>query len=397
MHLQCVAAPCGHDVLYPYPSSLGFTTVRLWDTAYWANIEPSRGEFDWSVLDSLISQSTSHGVTSFIFTLGDVPEWASSNPAGECGTSSSGQCYAPDMHSMDDFLTTFVQRECGVVRYYEAWNEPNLADFWRGTDSQLLTIVQHLYSIAKDPRNCGCSDGVCSPGGGANPNEVLTPSVNTISTDSGRQWLANWFAVLDKSGLNADIVSFHGYESQPETMYQDIAWLRSLADAHGLKEAEIWDTEASWGQEQAPDEEQEASWLMRSYLAQAASGVSRFYWYAFGSCSWGALYGPSCGALPDQQQGMREAGIAYGTVSKWLIGATIEGCSSDSEQTWSCTLTRPNGYKALVVWNVGSSRPAKVPEPDFVQYRDWQNTRRSLGTTIAVSPMPILLENESAF
>ena len=177
---------------------------------------------------------------------------------------------------MDDFLATFVQRECGVVSYYEAWNEPNLADFWRGTNSQLLTVVQHLYSIAQDPRNCGCSDGVCSPGGGANPNQVLTPSVNTISTDSGRQWLANWFALLDKSGLNADIVSFHGYESQPETIYVDVAWLRSLADAHGLKEAEIWDTEADWGQEQAPDEEQEASWLMRSYLAQAASGVSRF-------------------------------------------------------------------------------------------------------------------------
>ena len=397
MHVQCVVAPCGDGVLYPYPSGLGFTTVRLWDTTPWAMLEPSRGVFDWSGLDSLVSQATASGVTSFVFTLGGVPAWASSNGSGECGTSTPGQCYPPDIRSMDGFLTTFVQRECGVVRYYEAWNEPNLSDFWRGSDAQLLTIFQHVYSIAKDPANCGCSGGACSPGGGANPNQVLTPSVNTISADSGRQWLANWLALVDKPGPKPDIVSFHGYESQPETVQQDVAWLRSLADAHGLKNAEIWDTEASWGKEQDAAEKTEASWLMRSYVLQAASGLSRFYWYAFGSCSWGALYGPSCGYPPDHQQGMREAGTAYSTMSKWLTGATIEGCSSDDEQTWSCTLTRPNGYKAVMLWNAGSTKQARVPDPVLVQYRDWQDTKSSLGTTVTVSPMPILLENESAF
>jgi hypothetical protein len=271
MHLQCVVSPCANGVIDPYPSTMGFTAIRLWDTTPWSVLEPAADHFDWSRLDSLISEGTSHGVTSFVFTLGSVPAWASPNPTGDCGSSPAGQCYPPSLPVMDSFLTHFVQRECGLVTYYEAWNEANLGDFWRGTNAQLLTVAQHLNAIVKDPANCGCSDGVCSPGGGKNPNHVLTPSVNSICVDSGKQWLTDWFALADSSGLHSDVVSFHGYDCEPENINQEINWLRSLADAHGLGEAQIWDTEASWGEEQGSSQESEASWLMRSYVMQAAS------------------------------------------------------------------------------------------------------------------------------
>ena len=396
MHLQCVVAPCENGVVDPYPSTLGFTTIRLWDTISWSLLEPTADHFNWTGLDSIMSQAASHGVSSFVFTLGSVPSWASSNPSGSCGNSPAGQCYPPGLPAMDGFLTNFVQRECGRVTYYEAWNEPNLGDYWRGTNAQLLTVAQHLNAIVKDPANCGCTDGVCSPGGGRNPNRILTPSVNSICLDSGRQWLTNWLALVDSSGLRSDVVSFHGYDCQPENINQNITWLRSLADAHGMKDAEIWDTEACWGKEQGSAEELEASWLMRSYVLQAASGVARFYWYAYGSCSWGSLYGPSCGSPSDNQQGMREAGIAYGTVSKWLGGTTIEGCTSDQQQTWSCTLTRANGYVGVIPWNANSSRPVQAPAKNLVQFRNWQNTVSPLAATVIVSPMPILLEDKNA-
>ena len=186
------------------------------------------------------------------------------------------------------------------------------------------------------------------------------------------------------------IVEIHGY-TQPEAIQDDMRWLRGIV---GLS-VEVWDTEGSWGKEGTLTEGQEANWLMRAYIVQAASGVSRFYWYAYGSCSWGPLYGPSCGDSPDHQQGMREAGMAYGTVSKWLLGATIGACSSDDEQTWSCTLTRPNGYQGVMMWNASSSMQVQTPTRSFVQYRDWQNTANPLGTTVNVSPMPILIENEN--
>src|SRR6516165_10871893 len=91
MHLQCVVAPCENGVVDPYPSTLGFTTIRLWDTISWSSLEPTAAHFDWTELDSIISQAASHGVTSFVLTLGSVPTWASSSPTGSCGSSPAGQ------------------------------------------------------------------------------------------------------------------------------------------------------------------------------------------------------------------------------------------------------------------------------------------------------------------
>jgi hypothetical protein len=92
---------------------------------------------------------------------------------------------------------------------------------------------------------------------------------------------------------------------------------------------------------------------------------------------------------------MRKAGIAYGTVSKWLPGATIETCSSDVQQTWSCTLTRPDGYTAVIMWNANSTIQVRVPARNLVQFRNWQNTVSPLAATVTVSPMPILVENQN--
>jgi hypothetical protein len=92
---------------------------------------------------------------------------------------------------------------------------------------------------------------------------------------------------------------------------------------------------------------------------------------------------------------MREAGTAYGTVSKWLRGATIETCSSDEQQTWSCILTRPNGYSGVIMWNPNSSIQVPVPAGNLVQFRNWQDTVSPLAATATVSPVPILLENEN--
>src|SRR5207245_10845770 len=143
-------------------------------------------------MDDTIASAERNGVRDFIFTLGYVPPWASKNPADPCGsTGAAGTCDAPDMRAFDDFLTQLVRRYCGVVQYYETWNEPNLTDFWNGTDAQLLSIARDLYQIAKDPANCGCTNGVCAPGGGVNANKVLLPSVNRIN-EPNLSWLDSY-------------------------------------------------------------------------------------------------------------------------------------------------------------------------------------------------------------
>jgi hypothetical protein len=374
----------------PFPA-LPIHTFRLWDVVNWSTLEPANGQYDWATMDQTIAIAKKNGVTDFIFTLGDVPTWASTNPSDPCG--SGGQCDAPDMTAFDDFMTQVVRRYCGVVQYYETWNEPNLKAFWNGTNAQLLSIASNLYQIAKDPANCGCTNGVCSPGGGVNPNQVILPSINSINNPS-LAWLETYLAAAGTTYPYADVASFHGYiYTQPEDIVQGIAQLKQTLGRHGLSALELWDTEASWGA--APTttnvQEQEASWLMRFYIAQEVSGVSRFIWYAYDNCAWGTLWGPACGATPDNWQGMRLPGEAYANVQGWMVGATLTHCDEYEDGLWACELQRAGGYEGWILWD--SIRSVRVANLHLTKYRDWRNNFSALPGEITVDQMPVIVEN----
>jgi hypothetical protein len=152
----------------PFPA-FPISTQRFWDVDPWQTVEPSSGQFVWTGMDASIALGKENGVSDFIYTFGNVPAWASTNPSESCGEG-PGTCAPPDMTAFDDFATHVVQRYCGTIKNYETWNEPNDQKYWSGTNAQLLTVAQHLYQVAKDPANCGCANGVCGPNGGANPN-----------------------------------------------------------------------------------------------------------------------------------------------------------------------------------------------------------------------------------
>jgi len=125
---RLVANPTSSTAAVPFPA-FPIHTFRLWDVVNWATLEPADGQYNWTTMDDTIASAERNGVRDFIFTLGYVPPWASKNPADPCGsTGAAGTCDAPDMRAFDDFLTQLVRRYCGVVQYYETWNEPNLTD-----------------------------------------------------------------------------------------------------------------------------------------------------------------------------------------------------------------------------------------------------------------------------
>ena len=395
---RLVANPTSSTPAVPFPA-FPIHTFRLWDVVNWAMLEPADGQYIWTTMDATILAAQRNGVRDFIFTLGSVPAWASKNPADPCGSAgtAAGSCDAPEMQALDDFLTQVVRRYCGVVQYYETWNEPNLTAFWNGNDAQLLGIARDLYQIAKDPANCGCANGVCAPGGGVNANEVLLPAVNQIN-EPNLSWLDRYLFLAAAGGTYpyADVASFHGYGyTQPEDIVQGVAQLKKTLARHGLSSLELWDTEASWGTTTVSDQQQEASWLMRFHLAQAAAGVSRFVWYAYDNCTWGTLWGPACGDSSDNWQGVRLPGEAYATVEGWMVGATLDHCEQYQDGLWACELQRTGGYEGWVLWDsTGATRSVRIPNnPQLTEYRDWQNNIRVLPAEITVDEMPVLVEN----
>lgn len=381
----------------PFPD-FPVSTIRLWDVAAWSEIEPASGQFNWTHMDRTISDSETTGTSDFIFTFGSVPSWASTNPSDPCaGGDGTGTCGSPDMNAFESFTTTLVQRYCGTVKYYETWNEPNNTKYFDGTNAQLLTVAQHLYQIAKDPANCGCTNGVCSPGGGANPNQVLTPSISRVN-QSTLAWLDSYLATAGTNYPYADVASFHGYgPTSPEQIIPQVQALNQTLSKHGLANLELWNTEASWGTVTSTLDQDQAAWLMRYHVALAAVGVSRFVWYAYDDCDWGTLYSsPFCTNPLTPAGQLTVPAPAYGVIEGWLSGASLTGCNEYQNGLWACELQRAGDYDAWMVWSsTGTDISVPVPaDSGLTVYRDWQNNLNSLPTGLTVGQMPVLLETQ---
>jgi uncharacterized protein (TIGR03437 family) len=392
----------------PWPSNLPFATVRLnADDVTWADLEPAAGVFDFTTLDQILQGGASHGLTpdDFIYTLVKTPIWASSNPTGTgCSDrlNRPGVCYAPVDVNPDGtgtdaywqaFVTALVSHECPTpgtctIQYWEGWNEPNNPGFWQSTTAQLVRMQADAYKIIK----------------AINPNlTVVSPSVapGGGSIENGITWMTGF---LDAGGKNyLDIVGFHGYLSSaeiPEAIVTTLSDWTTLLSSEGLSNMEglsmlpLWDTEGSWGEEaNLPDPDMQTAFLGRYYLLQSAA-VQRFYWYS---------YNDNYGTL-EANNVLNQPGLAYGYVYGWLAGATIASPCANTGSIWTCSFTRPGGYKSLAVWDAsqtcgnGVCTTSKYTPPSgYVQYRDLAGnvTQTTAKASIQIGLKPILLENQN--
>ena len=361
----------------PWPN-VGFGGIRLWDNhTSWSYLNPSRGVYDWTLLDQWLDLAESHHV-DVLYTFGITPSWAAANPALACPYH-PGACSPPaDLRDWDAFVRSVVLHANGRIKYWELWNEPNLAEFWSGDIQTLAAVSQRAYTIIKS----------------IDPNAVVLTPAATASPSNFAAWLTSYFAA--GGGDSADIVAFHGYlpptAAAPERVKDVIDSINTAMSRSGLGGKPVWDTEASWGTtDQLPDLDAQAAYVARAYILRWSLGVQRFYWYAWNSPLWGALWSASTNNI-------LKPGIAFGETYKWLVGATLSSpCSVASDSTWTCLLSRPGGYNAEMIWNTAatgtSTRPFAVAG-GFAQYRDLDGNITSIsGSTVPIGSKPILLES----
>jgi hypothetical protein len=380
----------------PFPA-FPVSTFRFWDVAAWSSVETSSGVFNWLHMDEAIATGQANGVSDYIFTFGSVPAWASTEPTAPCtGGDGVGSCAPPDMVDFDAFATAVVQRYCGTIKYYETWNEPNNSFYWNGTNAQLLMVAQHLNSVVKSPANCGCTNGVCSPNGGVNPNKILSPPISDVNPPN-LAWLDSYLSTAGATYPYADVAAFHGYAyaSAPEEIVSQVQSLNQTLANHGMSNLQLWNTEASWGNQTSVDQDQ-AAWVMRYHAAMATTNVSRFIWYAYDSCGWGTLWeAPWCTNPQMPLSQVTEPGTAYPVIENWLSGATLDNCQLYENGLWSCELQRPGNYSAWMVWSsTGTEITVPIPEGSgLTVYRDSQNNVNALPAQLTVGEMPVLIGN----
>ena len=102
-----------------------------------------------------------------------TPGWAVADQS-TCSPDAAGPavCTAPPDNVQDwtDFITALMQHYNGKtqphIRYYELWNEFNIALWWTGTDAQMLALAQAAYPIIhQDPYSVLLTPSVAGPVG----------------------------------------------------------------------------------------------------------------------------------------------------------------------------------------------------------------------------------------
>ncbi len=118
--------------------------------AYWQQIEPQPGRFDWSLQDDLVEQAAAHGL-ELQPILGFCPSHAARPETLEAyqeavrkGARDAWKILLfgpPREDAWRAYVRAFATRYRGKIRLYEIWNEPDL-DFWRGTTEQYIQLLR---------------------------------------------------------------------------------------------------------------------------------------------------------------------------------------------------------------------------------------------------------------
>jgi hypothetical protein len=337
MHLLHLSGTLpGYDIPWPQATIPAF---RLWDVRVtWPDLEPARGQWRFGVLDKILEQAREHK-TEIQLTFGFTPRWASTRPT-EVSLYQPGNAAEPQ--SMDDwknFVRTVATRYQGQIHIYEIWNEPNVHRYWSGSVEEMVEMAHQAHDIIKS----------------------IDPSAIIVSPPPSGKTGLGWFTSFLSAGGGryVDVIGYHFYvdPAPPEAMAPLIRTVQGIMREHQIGEKPLWDTEAGWGQPHPfPSDELGAAYVARAFLLNWASGVQRFYWYAWVPENQGSLLPMT---EPDEKT-LSPEGTAYGVIQKWLTGAVMNGCEQDASHTWTCQL-KDRAMNEWIVWNPDRNACLSIP------------------------------------
>jgi hypothetical protein len=361
--------------------------MRLWESnTSWAELNTANGVYDWTTLDSWITQAATHNI-QLIYTFGFTPKWASSDPNDSGCDGFPGACWPPSDLNSDgtgtdqdwiNFVSAIAQHAPSIV-YWELWNTPHDPNQWNGTDAQLVRMAQdartYILKYIPTAQIISMANGQLS---------YSYPSSNCTMPDKMAGYLAAGL------GPYIDILAFHTYyTTTAEDIVPVIQCYQSVMSTYNISSMPMWSTEGAWGTDSVlPGSTDQAGYVARTYLLLWSNGVVRHYWYAWNDFSTGTL----------EVNGIANtAGDAYTQVESWMSGRTMSTlCSENSSGIWTCGLTGSNGYSAQAVWNPGGNASYTAPD-QYVNYLDLSGIEHTIskGAKLTVGVEPILLQTST--
>jgi hypothetical protein len=435
--------------------SAPYGRCRIWGVAgtLWADIEPSQGVYQFTTLDGILAAAKQAGISDgCIFTFGYFPQWASTNPTDNtCDklNTTTGSCWPPADLNFDgsgtdqtvlDAITAIATHlndptyllTHAHIKYWEPFNEPYRSSILSGTVcatthtcsfngsyAQLVRMAEDMRCVIK---GTGTVNGVPCARTAIDPSAAITtPSGQSYFQTNGRLVVANFLRCNQKppsgSGCTTgsrgsaatDVVNLHCYviAGNADDTVGNIAASRILLSPVDAAKP-FFCGEGSWGTTTGlADPDLQAGFVARWFVNVLSQQVTTAMWYSWDNQGWGTLWNPKGKNGCTQTSGcLTKAGVAYNQVYNWLVGATLQGCQSSAGIN-TCTLTRPNGYSALMVWSpatltacagqpsseVCGSTSFQVPA-GYGTKRDLDGLVQPANTVEYVGAKPILLENQ---
>ncbi len=377
----------------PWPT-VPFTRWRLWDTyTNWTNLEPHRGQYAFSKLDKFVDLAERHH-KQLILVLGMTPQWASSRPDEWCPYGKG--CAAPpaSIADWDTYVRKVMTRYKGRIACYEVWNEPGFSDmkkfekgFFSGTAADMVELAKAAHRAMKE----------------IDPSaRLLSPSFHE---DGGVPRLDRFLQLGGKAYV--DVVSHHFYRSAPEAIPALANRVGRVLLKHGMSGIPVWNTESgylvqnrkrdvkaihieprSWSS-RVLTQEALAGTIPRSFAVAFASGIERYYWYAWDNRIMGIA----------EDEGLRAGAAAQAWLRsvEWLSGSRIDGCgpSQDKQSLWICQMRRGETRKAWMAWNTTGPMYWKAPAAwkavTFERLAEPRSLRIRSGA-VELGPEPILIK-----
>ena len=358
--------------------SIDVGTYRLWDAdVNWPNLEPRRGQWTWTRLDSIINLAEQRG-WQVIVPLAFSPRWASARPNEDAFNDPAriGWSAEPaDIADWRDYVRAVVSRYAGRVHIYEVWNEPNNRNFYTGSIAALIQLQREAYTIVKE----------------IDPNATVVSPAVAHNAGTG----LTYFDRLLSQGIAPyiDVVAYHFYidADPPESLPDVISTVQRMMTQRGVGSKPLWNTEASWAADHItfPSEEIQAAWLARAYLLNWAAGVGQLDWY-----SWDNRVYPSIYMLEADLRTPAAPATAYAQVRRWMLGSRMASAASDPSGFWIVALNRPDNTTAYAVWKAEGAAVFTVPGSWRISRVSDLNGRSTAfaGSSMTIGQSPVLLE-----
>ena len=403
-----------HDATMSSLTRPGVGAIRLWDAGVmWSDIEPTEGDFHWDRLDQYVEAAHAQH-TEVTLVLAGTPAWAvdpnfASSPVSLWDVPSRAAYRSYVTAVMSRYKAFDPDGAGGAAPYrgianYQVWNEPNIRTFWTGTPEQMAGLTQVVSQVrAKVDKGA----------------KVIAPSMVLRLTYEMKA--AARFYRLKVSGrpiwkyVDATAFSLYpvdqinGRPAGPEDSMTLVRGIRAaLAKDKVPASKPMWNAEVNYGYRTGGaggtpavpiSDEQQAAYVLRTYILNAAQGLSRVFWYRYDLTAITAnthmveLASPSTMSL---------AGDAFYRVQKWLKGGTLVGtptarpCAKDRHGTYTCVIRYDRTHVGRVYWNPTKS----VKKTTVKSTRSWESGLGAHHTvkhkvTLKVNYLPTLVRSRS--